>query len=273
VLIRLRRWRSAPRAEQCRGCARFQFRTLMQTRRVEWEHQTRSYVAEVFEPACLGVLAWHQVYITIIRSNIDDLQMKRRKNGAYAPILLRNKNETLCPSLRASTNRWVKSKQKARWYLVSYRERAISGLTRSAWCWSNIAPYLICNWKSRHVPLFFCITRTGVISVTMIATSPRHTCRHWSRSAVVTALGFSSVLGRGDVLGVLMFRIASPTKLWRSHSTPYHLSARLLPIFPPVRSQGRGVHWCSSFKSPASRRSRSSVRHTFTVQVRFLTAE
>jgi hypothetical protein len=27
----------------------------------------------------------------IIQSNIDDLQMKRRKNGAYAPILLRTK--------------------------------------------------------------------------------------------------------------------------------------------------------------------------------------
>jgi hypothetical protein len=44
-------------------------------------------VAEVFE-SCLGVLAWHQVYVTIIRSNINGLQMKRRKNGAYAPILL-----------------------------------------------------------------------------------------------------------------------------------------------------------------------------------------
>jgi hypothetical protein len=36
--------------------------------RVEWER--RSYVAEESEP-CLGVLARHQVYITIIQSKID----------------------------------------------------------------------------------------------------------------------------------------------------------------------------------------------------------
>ena len=43
--------------------------------------------ASVFEPAR------HQVYVTIIWSNIDDLQTKRkrRKNGAYAPILLSTK--------------------------------------------------------------------------------------------------------------------------------------------------------------------------------------
>ena len=37
---------------------------------------------------CLGILARRQVYVTSIRSNIDDLQMKRKRerNGAYAPI-------------------------------------------------------------------------------------------------------------------------------------------------------------------------------------------
>ena len=34
----------------------------MRTSRVEWE--SRNHVAEVFEP-CMGVLARHQVYVTI----------------------------------------------------------------------------------------------------------------------------------------------------------------------------------------------------------------
>jgi hypothetical protein len=49
-------------AEQCRGRARCRVRTLMRTRRAEWER--RSCVAEVFE-SCLGVLTWHQVYSTL----------------------------------------------------------------------------------------------------------------------------------------------------------------------------------------------------------------
>jgi hypothetical protein len=47
---------------QCWGRARCHVRTLMRTRRVEWER--RSCVAEVFEPY-LGVLARHQVYSTL----------------------------------------------------------------------------------------------------------------------------------------------------------------------------------------------------------------
>jgi len=49
------------------------------TRKGEWERW--SCVAEVFESTGLGILARHQVYISIIWSNIDDLQMKRRKDG------------------------------------------------------------------------------------------------------------------------------------------------------------------------------------------------
>jgi hypothetical protein len=81
---------------QCWGRARCQVRTLMWTRRAEWEG--RSCVAEVFEPN-LGVLAWHQdcQYVTIIQPNIDDLQMKRRKNRAYAPILLSTKTRRFAP--------------------------------------------------------------------------------------------------------------------------------------------------------------------------------
>jgi hypothetical protein len=44
--------------EQCRGRARRQVRTLMRTRRAEWER--RGCVAEVFEP-CLGILARYPV--------------------------------------------------------------------------------------------------------------------------------------------------------------------------------------------------------------------
>src|SRR5882757_1384686 len=72
-----------------------------QTRRGEWERL--SCVVGVLERTGLGILGRYQVYVTIIRSNIDDLQTKkRRKNGAYAPILLRNKTETFCPPLRTS---------------------------------------------------------------------------------------------------------------------------------------------------------------------------
>ena len=71
------------------------------TRRGEWERL--SCVVEMFERTGLGILGRYQVYVTIIRSNIDDLQTKkRRKNGAYAPILLRNKTETFFPPLCTS---------------------------------------------------------------------------------------------------------------------------------------------------------------------------
>jgi hypothetical protein len=55
----LRRARSVhvEESEQCRGCARCQIRTLMQTRRAEWER--RSCVAEAFER--LVVLRRHQI--------------------------------------------------------------------------------------------------------------------------------------------------------------------------------------------------------------------
>jgi hypothetical protein len=56
--LRCARFVRLEEAEQCRGRARCQVRTLMRTRRAEWER--RSCVAEVFEP-CLGVLARHQV--------------------------------------------------------------------------------------------------------------------------------------------------------------------------------------------------------------------
>jgi hypothetical protein len=75
------------------GRARCQVSTLIRTRRAEWER--RSCVAEEFEPRCLGILARHQVYVTIIKSMVP--QMKKRRNGACAPILLSDKNEMLCP--------------------------------------------------------------------------------------------------------------------------------------------------------------------------------
>jgi hypothetical protein len=54
-------------AEKCWGHARCQVRTLMRTRRAEWEGL--SCVAEVFKPGCLGrSCAAGQVYVTIIRS-------------------------------------------------------------------------------------------------------------------------------------------------------------------------------------------------------------
>ena len=68
------------------------------TRRGEWERL--SCVVGVLERTGLGILGRYQVYVTIIRSNIDDLQTKkRRKNGAYAPISLRNKNKDVLPSV------------------------------------------------------------------------------------------------------------------------------------------------------------------------------
>jgi hypothetical protein len=52
-------------AGKCRGRAGRQVRRLMRTRRAEWER--RSYVAEVFDPTCLGILARHWVYVRTIQ--------------------------------------------------------------------------------------------------------------------------------------------------------------------------------------------------------------
>ena len=57
-VLRRARFVRLEEAEQCRGRARRQVRTLMRTRRAEWGH--RNCVAEAFEP-CLGVLARYQV--------------------------------------------------------------------------------------------------------------------------------------------------------------------------------------------------------------------
>ena len=80
-------------AKQCRGRAGYQVRTLlMRARRAEWER--RSCVAEVFGP-CLGVLARNQFYVTMIRSNIGDVQMtrKRRRMGLTHRISWAQKRE------------------------------------------------------------------------------------------------------------------------------------------------------------------------------------
>ena len=95
--LRRARFVGLEEAEQCRGCARRQVHALVRTRRAECER--RSCVAEVFEP-CLGILARHQVYITTIQSKI---QMKR-KNGAYAPILLSTKTRRLPSASRLLTS-------------------------------------------------------------------------------------------------------------------------------------------------------------------------
>src|ERR1700679_739858 len=64
----------------------------MRTRRAKWER--RSCVAEVFGP-CLGVLGRHQVYVRIIRSNIDNPPDEEEKEWGLRTDFVEHKNETL----------------------------------------------------------------------------------------------------------------------------------------------------------------------------------